>query len=57
MPHDPARQHRFAQVDVFSAEPYRGNPVAVILDAADLAAAPMQRIACWTSLSETTFVL
>ncbi|MDN5719089.1 MAG: PhzF family phenazine biosynthesis protein [Corynebacterium sp.] len=57
MPHDPARQHRFAQVDVFSAEPYRGNPVAVILDADDLDDEQMQRIACWTNLSETTFVL
>ena len=24
---------RFAQVDVFGAEPYAGNPVAVVLDA------------------------
>ena len=26
----------FAQVDVFSAEPFLGNPVAVVLDGADL---------------------
>ncbi|WP_291279899.1 PhzF family phenazine biosynthesis protein [Galactobacter sp.] len=48
---------RFAQVDVFSADPYRGNPVAVFLDAEGLDAAAMQRIAAWTNLSETTFVL
>lgn len=49
--------HPFAQVDVFSDEPYRGNPVAVILDADDLTGDQMQRIAQWTNLSETTFVL
>ena len=47
----------FAQVDVFSAAPYRGNPVAVILDADGLDAEQMARIANWTNLSETTFVL
>jgi PhzF family phenazine biosynthesis protein len=45
------------QVDVFSATPYLGNPVAVILDGTDLAEAEMQRLARWTNLSETTFVL
>jgi PhzF family phenazine biosynthesis protein len=48
---------RFAQVDVFSAVPYRGNPVAVILDADGLTEDEMRRIARWTNLSETTFVL
>lgn len=47
----------FAQVDVFSHEPYRGNPVAVILDGVGLDDESMQRIARWTNLSETTFVL
>ena len=51
------RQCPFAQVDVFSSTPYRGNPVAVILDAEDLEDADMQRMARWTNLSETTFVL
>ncbi|MFB9376552.1 PhzF family phenazine biosynthesis protein [Kineococcus gynurae] len=51
----PARP--FAQVDVFSAEPYRGNPVAVVLEADGLDEETMQRIARWTNLSETTFVL
>ena len=46
----------FRQVDVFTTAPFRGNPVAVILDAADLTAAQMQAIAAWTNLSETTFV-
>ena len=47
----------FAQVDVFSAEPYLGNPVAVVLDAARLSEEAMQRLAVWTNLSETTFIL
>lgn len=46
----------FQQVDVFSATPFLGNPVAVVLDADGLDAAAMQRIARWTNLSETTFV-
>ena len=50
--------HRpFAQVDVFTTEPYRGNPVAVVLDASGLSDGDMQRFANWTNLSETTFVL
>ena len=48
---------RFAQVDVFTTEPYLGNPVAVVLDADGLDDAAMQRFAHWTNLSETTFVL
>ena len=48
---------RFKQVDVFTDRPFLGNPVAVVLDAEDLDAAAMQRIAGWTNLSETTFVL
>jgi len=47
----------FAQVDVFSEVPFGGNPVAVVLDAAGLDTAAMQRFAHWTNLSETTFVL
>jgi len=47
----------FRQVDVFTAEPHRGNPVAVVLDAAGLDTAAMQRFAHWTNLSETTFLL
>ena len=47
----------FKQVDVFTATPYRGNPVAVVLDAQGLDDAQMQAFARWTNLSETTFVL
>ena len=48
---------RFTQVDVFTTEPYLGNPVAVVLDADGLGDDAMQRFARWTNLSETTFVL
>jgi PhzF family phenazine biosynthesis protein len=47
----------FRQVDVFGAEPYRGNPVAVVLDADALSSHDMQQFANWANLSETTFVL
>jgi PhzF family phenazine biosynthesis protein len=47
----------FQQVDVFTAVPYRGNPVAVVLDGSDLDDAEFQRFAQWTNLSETTFLL
>jgi PhzF family phenazine biosynthesis protein len=51
------RTVRFKQVDVFTARPFLGNPVAVVLDAQGLADTEMARIAAWTNLSETTFVL
>jgi PhzF family phenazine biosynthesis protein len=50
-------QRRFRQVDVFTSTPYRGNPVAVVLDGDGLAAEEMQRFTRWTNLSEATFVL
>ena len=50
-------QRPFRQIDVFTTVPYRGNPVAVVLDARDLDSEQMQRFAHWTNLSETTFVL
>jgi PhzF family phenazine biosynthesis protein len=46
----------FKQVDVFTAVAFKGNPVAVILDAAGLSDTQMQAVANWTNLSETTFV-
>src|SRR5439155_9658893 len=46
----------FQQVDVFTAVPFKGNPVAVVLDGDELSSAQMQSIAAWTNLSETTFV-
>ena len=48
---------RFSQVDVFSAEPLLGNPVAVVHDADGIADEEMARFARWTNLSETTFLL
>lgn len=51
------RTRDFAQVDVFTAEPYLGNPVAVVLDAEGLTDDAMAAFARWTNLSETTFVL
>ncbi|MGD0373559.1 MAG: PhzF family phenazine biosynthesis protein [Streptosporangiaceae bacterium] len=47
----------FCQVDVFAEMPYRGNPVAVVLNGDGLGAAAMQEFANWMNLSETTFVL
>src|SRR5262249_47447463 len=46
----------FQQVDVFTAVPFKGNPVAVVLDGDAVSSAAMQSIAAWTNLSETTFV-
>src|SRR5262245_45885177 len=51
-----SRSFPFQQVDVFSAVPFQGNPVAVVFDADGLSTARMQAIANWTNLSETTFV-
>jgi len=50
-------QRAFKQVDVFTAAPYFGNPLAVVLDGSGLSDADMQRFAQWTNLSETTFLL
>lgn len=44
-------------VDVFTEVPFKGNPVAVVLDATGLTIPQMQAIASWTNLSETTFVV
>ncbi|MEU0843979.1 PhzF family phenazine biosynthesis protein [Streptomyces sp. NPDC005962] len=51
------RTRPFMQVDVFSTNPCLGNPVAVVLDGTDLTNEEMERLARWTNLSETTFVL
>jgi PhzF family phenazine biosynthesis protein len=50
------RRVAFQQVDVFTAVPFKGNPVAVVLEGDGLSTAQMQAIAGWTNLSETTFV-
>ena len=47
----------FTQVDVFTATPLRGNPLAVVHDAAGLSDTQMAEFARWTNLSETTFLL
>lgn len=49
--------HRFVTVDVFTEVRFGGNPLAVVLDAAGLETAQMQRIAAEFNYSETTFVL
>ncbi|MBC7918856.1 MAG: PhzF family phenazine biosynthesis protein [Rhodoferax sp.] len=51
------RQRPFKQMDVFTATPYVGNPLAVVLDGADLSDDDMQGFARWNNLSETTFLL
>ncbi len=47
----------FRQVDVFTSEPLKGNPLAVVLGADGLSDAEMAAFANWTNLSETTFLL
>jgi trans-2,3-dihydro-3-hydroxyanthranilate isomerase len=48
--------YHFYQVDVFTNQPFGGNPLAVFPDAAGLDDPTMQRIAREMNLSETTFV-
>ncbi len=50
-------RRRFAEVDVFTEVPYRGNPLAVVLDGHGLTDGQMQQFANWTNFSETTFLL
>ncbi len=47
----------FDQVDVFTATPLAGNPLAVVHSADALSEAQMQAFANWTNLSETSFLL
>jgi predicted PhzF superfamily epimerase YddE/YHI9 len=51
------QQRPFKQVDVFTTTPYRGNPLAVVLDGSGLSTAEMQHFTHWTNLSECTFLL
>jgi PhzF family phenazine biosynthesis protein len=46
----------FRQVDVFTAEPLLGNPVAVVEDASGLTTEQMHAFTSWTNLSEATFL-
>jgi len=49
--------HRFQFVDVFSEQPYLGNPLPVFLDADGMSTEEMQKITRWMNLSETAFLL
>jgi PhzF family phenazine biosynthesis protein len=51
------KQRSFKQVDVFTARPYYGNPLAVVLDGSGLSTEEMQHFTNWTNLSECTFLL
>lgn len=46
----------FQEVDVFTTQPFSGNPVAVIFAGDRFSTEQMQKIANWIHLSETTFV-
>jgi PhzF family phenazine biosynthesis protein len=50
-------ERRFSQLDVFSAAPLLGNPLAVVRDGSGLSDPQMAAFARWTNLSETTFLL
>jgi PhzF family phenazine biosynthesis protein len=47
----------FKQIDVFTARPYYGNPLGVVLDGTGLSPTEMQHFTNWTNLSECTFLL
>jgi PhzF family phenazine biosynthesis protein len=47
----------YQQVDVFTAVPYKGNPLGVVLDGTGLMTEHMQQFTDWTNLSECTFLL
>ena len=51
------RRFQFVQLDVFSCQPFEGNPLAVFLDGRGLSDQEMQALAQEMNLSETTFVL
>src|SRR2546421_7596565 len=50
-------QYRFTQLDVFTDQPFAGNPLAVFPEAEGLTDEQMQQIAREMNLSETVFVL
>lgn len=49
--------YAFRQVDVFSPQPFRGNPLAVVIGADTLSDEQMLLFSKWTNLSETSFLL
>ena len=44
-------KRRFAMVDVFSSVPFRGNPLAVVVDAEGMSTDQMQTVTRWMNLS------
>lgn len=50
-------EFEFQQVDVFTATPLLGNPLAVVIGADALSDAQMRKFSNWTNLSETAFLL
>lgn len=48
---------RYLQLDVFAARVGGGNPLGVVVDAADWNSDQMQAFARWTNLVETTYLL
>ena len=51
------KKYRFIQLDVFTQEPFAGNPLAVFPEAEGLTDEQMMKIAREMNLSETVFVL
>ncbi|MFY7962792.1 MAG: PhzF family phenazine biosynthesis protein [Elsteraceae bacterium] len=51
------KRYSYQQVDVFTAVPLKGNPLAVVMAADGVTDAQMAAFANWTNLSETTFLL
>jgi PhzF family phenazine biosynthesis protein len=49
--------YRYVEVNVFSADPLGGNPLAVVHAAEGMSEARMAALARWTNFSETTFLL
>ena len=51
------QSREFRQIDVFTAQALKGNPLAVVYGADGLDDATMAAFAAWTKLSETSFLL
>jgi len=49
-------KRRFYQLDVFTAKPFAGNPLAVVTDGDDLSPRQMQAVAREMNLAETVFI-
>lgn len=50
-------KHLYHEIDVFTAVPLKGNPLAVVHGADDVSDDDMLAFARWTNFSETTFLL